>query len=97
MSPSRTPPGDAVSRCRDAVDAIHMATGHKLQREKAQLLQLLSLPHLQVGGGHRKSDIDKLYSYVCAERNERRLPANFPQLMSAVLIIIITSTMEVEN
>lgn len=48
MSPSRAPPGDAVSRCRDAVDAIHLATGHKLGREKAELLQLLSLPHIQV-------------------------------------------------
>lgn len=49
MSPARLPPGDAVSRCRDAMEAIRNATGHKLQREKAYVLQLLSLPHMQVG------------------------------------------------
>lgn len=48
MSPSRAPPGDGVARCRDAVEAISLAHGHKFSREKAELLQLLSLPHIQV-------------------------------------------------
>lgn len=47
MSPARLPPGDAVSRCRDAIESIRNSTGHKLQREKAYVLQLLSLPHMQ--------------------------------------------------
>lgn len=51
MSPTRLPPGDSVSRCRDAMEALRIATGHKLQREKAYVLQLLSLPHMQVGVG----------------------------------------------
>lgn len=50
MSPSRAPPGDAVARHRDAIDAISSSTGHKYMREKAELIQLLSLPHLQVSG-----------------------------------------------
>lgn len=48
MSPSRAPPGDAVSRSRDTIDAILSASGHKYGRERNELLQLLSLPHLQV-------------------------------------------------
>ncbi|XP_055686221.1 peripheral plasma membrane protein CASK isoform X2 [Lutzomyia longipalpis] len=47
MSPSRAPPGDGVARCRDAVEAISLAHAHKYTREKAELLQLLSLPHIQ--------------------------------------------------
>lgn len=35
------------------MEAIRNATGHKLQREKAYVLQLLSLPHMQVSGGGR--------------------------------------------
>ncbi|XP_037910081.1 peripheral plasma membrane protein CASK-like [Hermetia illucens] len=56
MSPSRAPPGDAVSRCRDAIDAISSSSGHKNIREKSELMQLLSLPHLQV------STLEKLYN-----------------------------------
>lgn len=48
MSPSRAPPGDAVLRTRDTMDAISSAQGHKNHREKNELLQLLSMPHVQV-------------------------------------------------
>lgn len=48
MSPARTPPGDGLSRSRDAVEAISTSTGHKNGREKNEILQLLSLPHIQV-------------------------------------------------
>lgn len=48
MSPSRAPPGDAVSRCRDTIEAILTAPGHKYGRERNELAQLLSLPHIQV-------------------------------------------------
>lgn len=48
MSPSRAPPGDAVTRSRDVVDILLSAPGHKYNRERNELLQLLSLPHLQV-------------------------------------------------
>lgn len=48
MSPSRAPPGDAVLRMRDTMDAISSAQGHKYNREKNELLQLLSMPHVQV-------------------------------------------------
>lgn len=48
MSPSRAPPGDAIMRCRDTIDVVSAAPGHKYNREKCELLQLLSLPHLQV-------------------------------------------------
>lgn len=48
MSPARTPPGDGLSRCRDAVEALSSAVGHKYSREKNELLHLLSLPHIQV-------------------------------------------------
>lgn len=48
MSPSRAPPGDAVLRMRDTMDAISTAQGHKNNREKNELLQLLSMPHVQV-------------------------------------------------
>lgn len=49
MSPARTPPGDGLSRSRDAVEVISTSTGHKNGREKNEILQLLSLPHIQVG------------------------------------------------
>lgn len=65
MSPARLPPGDAVSRCRDAMEAIRNATGHKLQREKAYVLQLLSLPHMQVSGGGSKRYDCNLLMEVC--------------------------------
>lgn len=48
MSPSRAPTGDAVARSRDVVDCVCSAPGHKYNRERNELLQLLSLPHLQV-------------------------------------------------
>lgn len=59
MSPSRAPPGDAVLRCRDTIEAVSGAPGHKYNRERCELLQLLTLPHLQV----RKSFV--LYPLVC--------------------------------
>lgn len=48
MSPSRAPPGDAVTRCRDTIDAVSSAVGHKYAREKGELLHLLAAPHIQV-------------------------------------------------
>lgn len=48
MSPSRAPPGDAINRCRDAVDSIQSATSHKYSRDKAELVHLLGSPHIQV-------------------------------------------------
>lgn len=48
MSPTRAPPGDAVARCRDAIEAIISAPGHKYNCEKNELLQLLSQSHVQV-------------------------------------------------
>ncbi len=48
MSPSRAPPGDAISRCRDAVDSIQAATSHKYARDRAELVHLLGSPHIQV-------------------------------------------------
>ncbi|XP_070491286.1 peripheral plasma membrane protein CASK isoform X4 [Chironomus tepperi] len=47
MSPSRAPPGDAINRCRDAVDSIQSATSHKYSRDKAELVHLLGSPHIQ--------------------------------------------------
>lgn len=48
MSPSRTPPGDAVLRCRDALDTVTTTPGHKYVRDRNELIQLLTLPHIQV-------------------------------------------------
>lgn len=48
MSPARSPPGDGLSRSRDAVEAVSTSTGHKNTRDKNEILQLLSLPHIQV-------------------------------------------------
>lgn len=48
MSPTRTPPGDGVLRCRDAIDIVSSAPGHKYIRDRNELLQLLTLPHIQV-------------------------------------------------
>lgn len=47
INPSRAPPGDAISRCRDAMDAISSAPGHKYGREKGELINLLGSPHIQ--------------------------------------------------
>uniref|UniRef100_U5ENN4 Peripheral plasma membrane protein CASK n=1 Tax=Corethrella appendiculata TaxID=1370023 RepID=U5ENN4_9DIPT len=47
MSPARTPPGDGVNRCRDAIDAITSSGGHKYVREKTELVNLLGSPHVQ--------------------------------------------------
>lgn len=58
--PARAPPGDAVLRCRDAVEAISaLASGggtlgtsrHSSKQhaqERGELLHLLSMPHIQV-------------------------------------------------
>lgn len=48
INPLRAPPGDAISRCRDVVDAISSAPGHKQAREKAELINLLGSSHIQV-------------------------------------------------
>jgi hypothetical protein len=48
MSPSRVPPGDAIGRCRDAVESIQAATSHKYSRDRAELVHLLGSPHIQV-------------------------------------------------
>lgn len=45
---SRAPSGDAINRCRDAVDAIQSATSHKFSRDRAELVHLLGSPHIQV-------------------------------------------------
>lgn len=50
MSPIRAPPGDAVARCRDTIELIISAPGHKYNCEKNELLQLLSQSHVQVSG-----------------------------------------------
>uniref|UniRef100_A0A182S8T6 L27 domain-containing protein n=1 Tax=Anopheles maculatus TaxID=74869 RepID=A0A182S8T6_9DIPT len=47
INPSRAPPGDAISRCRDAIDAISSTAGHKYVREKSELINLLGSPHIQ--------------------------------------------------
>lgn len=47
INPLRAPPGDAISRCRDVVDAISSAPGHKQGREKAELINLLGSSHIQ--------------------------------------------------
>lgn len=48
MSPARAPAGDSVIRCRDVIDVIITAPSHKYNRERNELLQLLSHPHMQV-------------------------------------------------
>ncbi|EDS40876.1 calcium-dependent protein kinase [Culex quinquefasciatus] len=48
INPLRAPPGDAISRCRDVVDAISSAPGHKQAREKAELINLLGSSHIQI-------------------------------------------------
>uniref|UniRef100_A0A182QG50 L27 domain-containing protein n=1 Tax=Anopheles farauti TaxID=69004 RepID=A0A182QG50_9DIPT len=47
INPSRAPPGDAISRCRDAIDAISSTGGHKYGREKSELINLLGSSHIQ--------------------------------------------------
>ncbi|XP_040164457.1 peripheral plasma membrane protein CASK isoform X5 [Anopheles arabiensis] len=47
INPSRAPPGDAISRCRDAIDVISSTAGHKYVREKSELINLLGSPHIQ--------------------------------------------------
>lgn len=48
MSPLRAPSGDSIIRCRDVIDVIISTPGHKYNREKNELLQMLSQPHMQV-------------------------------------------------
>lgn len=54
MSPSRVPPGDAIGRCRDAVESIQAATSHKYSRDRAELVHLLGSPHIQVSDDYIK-------------------------------------------
>ncbi|CAO1441355.1 unnamed protein product [Diamesa serratosioi] len=51
-STARTPLGDAISRCRDSVDAIQAVTSHKYSRDRAELVHLLGSPHIQVCTKH---------------------------------------------
>nr|XP_029715985.1 peripheral plasma membrane protein CASK isoform X2 [Aedes albopictus] len=51
INPGRAPTGDAISRCRDAIDAISSAPGHKYGREKGELINLLGSPHIQWRSG----------------------------------------------
>lgn len=53
MSPSRAPPGDAINRCREAVDSIQSATSHKYSRDRVELVHLLGSPHIQVSDDMR--------------------------------------------
>lgn len=64
MSPARTPPGDGLSRSRDAVEAISTSTGHKNTRDKNEILQLLSLPHIQVSYSHLLSFSSIVFLYT---------------------------------
>lgn len=50
MSPQRAPNSDAIIRCRDVIDIIISAPGHKYNCERNELLQLLSQSHVQVSG-----------------------------------------------
>ncbi|XP_055638961.1 peripheral plasma membrane protein CASK isoform X14 [Toxorhynchites rutilus septentrionalis] len=47
INPSRAPPGDAISRCRDAIDTTSSAPGHKYTRERTELINLLGSSHIQ--------------------------------------------------
>lgn len=49
ITTSRSPSGDAISRCRDAVDSIQSAASQKLSRDRSELVHLLGSPHIQVG------------------------------------------------
>lgn len=46
--PARGPSGEAIGRCRDAVESIQAATSHKYSRDRAELVHLLGSPHIQV-------------------------------------------------
>lgn len=48
MSPVRTPPGDGLQRCREAVEMVTATGAHRFGRDKAELLEILSSPHFQV-------------------------------------------------
>lgn len=69
MSPTRAPPGDAVARCRDAIEAIISAPGHKYNCEKNELLQLLSQSHVQVSA--REMSIANLLCCFFPRRRRR--------------------------
>lgn len=69
MSPSRAPPGDAINRCRDAVDSIQAATSHKYSRDRAELVHLLGSPHIQVSDDVRDYATNKLLCSVLGFRS----------------------------
>lgn len=48
MTSARSPSGDAINRCRDAVDSIQSAASHKHSRDRSELVHLLGSPHIQV-------------------------------------------------
>lgn len=48
ISPHRAPPCDSILRCRDLIEAMEIIPGHRMIRERNELLQLLSDSHVQV-------------------------------------------------
>ncbi|XP_054081992.1 peripheral plasma membrane protein CASK isoform X1 [Zeugodacus cucurbitae] len=45
VSPSRAPPGDAVTRCRDVIESVSSVGGNKYLKD--ELMQVLASPHVQ--------------------------------------------------
>lgn len=80
--PTRGPSGEAIGRCRDAVESIQAATSHKYSRDRAELVHLLGTPHIQVSDGCSKA----LKSSLChvPEQRERK-----SELRSYVRFIIL--------
>jgi hypothetical protein len=76
MSPSRAPPGDAVSRGRDVVEAIQMSNERKNARDKNELIQLLGLPHIQVSLCHFTNFLRDRIMRVYAISIKKLLPKN---------------------
>lgn len=55
ISPHRAPPCDSILRCRDLIEAMEIIPGHRMIRERNELLQLLSDSHVQVSATPLKS------------------------------------------
>lgn len=64
MSPMRGPSGEAIGRCRDAVESIQAATSHKYSRDRAELVHLLGSPHIQVSDDSIKAQILLDYTHI---------------------------------
>ncbi|KAJ6637044.1 Peripheral plasma membrane protein CASK, partial [Pseudolycoriella hygida] len=80
MSPSRAPPGDGVVRCRDAIDIISSAPGHKYIRDRNELLQLLTLPHIQEKTKFKVLFLHKLIVKCTKYRSVKSLHKNCVQI-----------------